>query len=84
MSNSRFVNLQYLRMFHQWFSYKGWRLKRRGAEFFFRFGGGGSLDKILPCNLSIDLSKVPAAILQGVQKHWGERTATNGAHTIYY
>ena len=33
---------------------------------------------------AIDLSKVPTAILQGVQKHWGERAATNGAHTIYY
>ena len=32
---------------------------------------------------SIDLSKVPTAILQGVQKHWGERAVTNGAHTIY-
>ena len=31
----------------------------------------------------IDLSKVPTAILQGVQKHWGERAVTNGAHTIY-
>ncbi len=31
----------------------------------------------------IDLSKVPTAILQGVQKHWGERAVTNGAHNIY-
>ena len=34
-------------------------------------------------HISIDLSKVPTAILQGVQKHWGERAVTNGAHTIY-
>ncbi len=33
---------------------------------------------------TIDLSKVPTAILQGVQKHWGERAATNGAYNIYY
>ncbi len=32
----------------------------------------------------IGLSKVPTAILQGVQKHWGERVVTNGAHNIYY
>ena len=31
----------------------------------------------------IGLSKVPTAILQGVQKHWGEHAVTNGAHTIY-
>ncbi len=31
----------------------------------------------------IDLSKVPTAILQEVQKHWGERAVTNGAHNNY-
>ena len=32
----------------------------------------------------IGLSKDPTAILQGVQKHWGEPAVTNGAHNIYY
>ncbi len=34
--------------------------------------------------MPIGLSKVPTTILQGVQKHWGERAVTNGAHNIYY